>query len=175
MALVESPANDQELVGLCDTNLGRLKQRAAWASERGVEVKTYPADDFDRMIAECKPDCVIVTTQDCFHDLYICRAMELGCDVITEKPMTIDAEKCQRIMDTQRATGRKCTRHLQLPLLAAAHPGQGPADVRRDRRGAVGGLSLAAGHAPRRGLLPALAPQQGQLGRADGAQGHPPL
>jgi predicted dehydrogenase len=61
------------------------------------------------MIAECAPDCVIVTTQDSFHDLYICRAMELGCDVITEKPMTTDAAKCQRIIDTQRQTGRRCT------------------------------------------------------------------
>jgi predicted dehydrogenase len=67
------------------------------------------AEEFDRMIAECKPDCVIVATQDCSHDLYVCRAMELGCDVITEKPMTINAEKCRRILDTQRATGRKCT------------------------------------------------------------------
>ncbi len=107
--LVEHPSNGQALVGLCDTNLGRLEQRAAWAGQRGVEVKTYLAEDFERMIAECKPDCVIVTTQDCFHDVYICRAMELGCDVITEKPMTIDAERCQRILDTQRATGRECT------------------------------------------------------------------
>jgi len=59
------------------------------------------------MIAETKPDTVIVTCQDSFHDTYICRAMELGCDVITEKPMTIDAERAQRILDTQKRTGRK--------------------------------------------------------------------
>jgi len=51
---------------------------------------------------------VIVTTKDCYHDKYIVRAMELGCDVITEKPMTTDAEKCQRIIDTQRETGKRC-------------------------------------------------------------------
>ncbi len=48
----------------------------------------------------------IVTSMDATHDEYICRAMELGCDVITEKPMTTDAEKCRRILDTQRRTGR---------------------------------------------------------------------
>jgi len=32
--------------------------------------------------------------------------MELGCDVISEKPMTIDVEKCQQIIDTQKRTGR---------------------------------------------------------------------
>ncbi len=58
---------------------------------------------------ETKPDAVIITTKDCHHDEYACRAMELGCDVITEKPMTTEAEKCQRIVDTQKKTGRKCT------------------------------------------------------------------
>ncbi len=109
IALVEHLADRHRLVGLCDTNPGRLSQRAGWARDRGVEVKTYPAGEFERMIAECRPDGVIVTTQDSFHDGYICRAMELGCDVITEKPMTTTAEKCQRILDTQRATGRRCT------------------------------------------------------------------
>jgi len=109
IALVEHLADHNALVGLCDTNPGRLQQRAAWARERGADVKAYAAQDFERMIAECEPDYVIVTTQDSFHDVYICRAMELGCDVITEKPMTIDAERCQRIIDTQRTTGRQCT------------------------------------------------------------------
>lgn len=107
-ALVEGGNHGHQLVGLCDANPGRLSQRAAWAGERGVQVSTYAADEFDRMVAECRPDCVIVTTQDSAHDLYICRAMELGCDVITEKPMTISAEKCKRILDTQLATGRRC-------------------------------------------------------------------
>ena len=50
---------------------------------------------------------MIVLCQDSFHDHYICRALELGCDVITEKPMTIDARRAQRIIDTQKQTGRK--------------------------------------------------------------------
>ncbi len=107
-ALLQEFTETSELVALCDTNQGRLQLRAKLAHERGVEVKTYLADDFERMISETRPDVVIVTTKDCAHDEYICRAMELGCDVITEKPMTTDAEKCQRIIDTQRKTGRKC-------------------------------------------------------------------
>jgi len=35
--------------------------------------------------------------------------MELGCDVISEKPMTIDAEKCQMVLDTVGRTGRNLT------------------------------------------------------------------
>ena len=108
-ALVETYPDSCQLVGLCDSNPGRLQQRVDWVRSHGLEVRGYAAADFDRMIAERRPDCVIVTTKDSLHDLYICRAMELGCDVITEKPMTTDAEKCQRILDTQRQTGQKCT------------------------------------------------------------------
>ena len=98
-----------EFVGVCDINPGRLQLYVEAARARGVQVPGYPAEDFDRMIAERKPDCVIVTTKDCHHDEYVCRAMELGCDAITEKPMATDERKCQRILDTQRRTGKRCT------------------------------------------------------------------
>ena len=99
-----------ELVGLCDVNLGRLKlgqQRSI--NNTGKTVPIFDAKEFDKMIATTKPNRVVVTTVDGFHHQYIIRAMELGCDVITEKPMTIDAEKCQAIIDTRHKTGRKCT------------------------------------------------------------------
>ncbi len=106
-ALVGTFADRCELVGLCDSNKGRLTLRAAWAREHGVNVPIYGEDAFDQMIAETKPDVVIVTTMDSTHDTYICRAMELGCDVMTEKPMTTDEHKCQRILDTKQRTGRR--------------------------------------------------------------------
>src|SRR5258708_16634536 len=58
------------------------------------------------MIVETKPDVVIVTTIDATHHIYITRAMELGCDVISEKPMTVDAEKTRLIFDTIERTGK---------------------------------------------------------------------
>jgi predicted dehydrogenase len=108
VAIIERFADHAELVGLCDSNAGRLQLRADWAREQDVEVPTYSDGQFDQMIAETKPDMVIVTTRDSTHDDYICRAMELGCDVMTEKPMTTDERKCQRIIDTQKETGREC-------------------------------------------------------------------
>ena len=107
--LVEEFADTWEVVGLCDNNEGRLRLRAGWMRQRGIEVRTYLDTEFDRMIAETQPDVVLVTSKDCTHDQYICRAMELGCDVITEKPMTMHEHKCQRIVDTQKTTGRQCT------------------------------------------------------------------
>jgi len=98
-----------ELVAVCDSNRGRVDLRVAELAERGVTAQGYLADRFERMIRETKADVVIVTTKDSHHDEYLCKAMELGCDAITEKPLTTDEVKCQRIVDTQRKTGRKCT------------------------------------------------------------------
>jgi predicted dehydrogenase len=108
-AILEQFADTCELVALCDLNEGRLRLGAEWARGRGAEVETYRADAFDAMVAQARPDVVIVTSQDSTHDEYICRAMKLGCNVVTEKPMTTDEHKCQRILDTQKQTGRRCT------------------------------------------------------------------
>lgn len=93
-----------EIVSLCDINPKRMN-----ASKKvlGINAKTYEAKDFDLMIQETKPDVVIVTTTDCFHEKYIVRALELGCNVISEKPIAISTEQCQRIADTENRTGKK--------------------------------------------------------------------
>ncbi len=108
-AIHKTYAEHSELVACCDTNPGRLALAVANAKQAGrAEPKIYAAADFDKMIAETKPEVVIVTTLDALHDQYIVRAMELGSDVVTEKPMTTDASKVQRILDARAKYGRKC-------------------------------------------------------------------
>ncbi|MFW6414638.1 MAG: Gfo/Idh/MocA family protein [Verrucomicrobiota bacterium] len=109
-AVLNDFSDSSEMVGICDPNPGRLELSAAKIEEvSGKKPATYSEDRFDDMIRDLKPDTVIVTTIDREHDTYICRAMELGCDVITEKPMTIDDERCQRILETKKKTGRNIT------------------------------------------------------------------
>ena len=95
-----------KLLALCDNNKGRMELRKKELSEVYPNLKCYPTEDFEKMIKDNKPDGVIVCTKDSAHDVYICKALELGCDVITEKPMTTDEKKCQRIIDTVRKTGK---------------------------------------------------------------------
>lgn len=96
-----------ELVAVCDTNPGRLALAAKTMAAFGVRPpKTYGAADFDRMVRESKADVVIVTSPDATHDDYIVRALDAGCDVITEKPLTTTAEKAQRILDACKRNGR---------------------------------------------------------------------
>lgn len=109
-AIVGDYAPYVEYVGFCDSNPGRLRVfREDTLAAGGPEVPLYGAEDFDRMVAETKPDLVLVTTMDSTHSDYIVRAMALGCDVMTEKPMTTDASKCQAIIDAQNRTGKSCT------------------------------------------------------------------
>jgi predicted dehydrogenase len=108
-AVLKTYAEHGEMVGYCDNNAGRLKLAQDRARQQtGKEIPSYDAKDFDRMVREQKPDVVIVTSKDSTHDKYIIRAMELGCDVMTEKPMTTDEKKCQAILKAQHRTGRKC-------------------------------------------------------------------
>ncbi len=110
-AMFKEFRGEAQLLAFCDSNRNRM---AYWnnylVNTYGIQpLPAYHASEFDRMIAEQKPDVVIVTSMDRTHHHYICRAMELGCDVISEKPMTVDAEKCQQIIDTKKRTGRHLT------------------------------------------------------------------
>lgn len=98
-----------DLLAFCDINQVRMDYSNQLLQEKYdyPKIDTYTSDQFDLMIREKKPDHVIVTTIDRTHHTYIIRAMELGCDVITEKPMTVDEEKCQEILDVAERTGQK--------------------------------------------------------------------
>ncbi|NLM10551.1 MAG: Gfo/Idh/MocA family oxidoreductase [Clostridiaceae bacterium] len=107
-AIAKDFKDTSELVAFCDINQTRMDYaNKVLREEYNVEpVPTYTADRFDEMIKNEKPDYVLVTSIDRTHHKYIIRAMELGCDVISEKPMTVDAEKTQLILDAVERTGR---------------------------------------------------------------------
>lgn len=91
-----------QIVGLCDINPGRLK----YASEYiGANCPTFT--DLDELITRQKPDTLIVTTTDSAHHEVIIRGLAHGCNIITEKPLTIDAVKAQAIIDAEKKYGKK--------------------------------------------------------------------
>lgn len=106
-ALVDTFSETSELVAFCDINRTRMEYANEFVeSKLGYKVPMYGADEFEKMIEETKPDTVIVTSIDRTHHRYIIKAMEMGCDVISEKPMTMDADKCQQILDAIERTGK---------------------------------------------------------------------
>jgi len=91
-----------EFVGLCDINSGRLEYGKIFI---GANCPIFT--DFDEMMRTVKPDMLMVTTVDSTHDEFIVKGLEMGVDVLTEKPMTTDEIKCQRILDAERKSGKK--------------------------------------------------------------------
>lgn len=108
-ALAKDFSETSRLVAFCDTNQTRMDYANKLLRDRfkHPEVPTYKAHEFEKMILREQPDTVIVTTIDRTHHTYIVKAMELGCDVISEKPMTVDQEKCQEILDAVKRTGKQ--------------------------------------------------------------------
>lgn len=93
-----------QLCGVYDIN----PKRAALVSYYGgVEVPVY--NDFDEMLSSVKPDTVVVTTKDSMHDFYVIKALEAGCDVIVEKPMTTTFEKANAIKAAEEKSGKTVT------------------------------------------------------------------
>jgi predicted dehydrogenase len=90
-----------EFVGLCDINPGRLKYAR---KAMGVECPVF--SNFEDMMKTTKPELVIVTTVDSTHHEFIIKAMEMGADVVTEKPMTTDEKACKLILDAEKKTGK---------------------------------------------------------------------
>ena len=59
------------------------------------------------MVEETLPDLVLVTTKDSTHHEFIIKGLDMGCDVLTEKPLTTDENKCQEILDAERRSKNK--------------------------------------------------------------------
>jgi len=89
-----------EFVGLHDHNPGRLAYAQSYI---GTDCPLF--DHFETMIREARPELLIVTTKDSTHHQFIIKALEMGCDVLTEKPLTTDAAKCQAILAAERNSG----------------------------------------------------------------------
>ena len=104
--LKEKFSSEVEIVGVCDKNIKRCEY---WQKTINPQMKTYKADKFEAMLDELKPDRVLVATWDCYHHEYIIRAMEKGYDVLSEKPISMDEEKCLAIRQAEKETGRKVT------------------------------------------------------------------
>lgn len=99
------------LVALCDSNQSRMDYyNKRFADTYGaVAVPTFKPNRFNEMLQTRGVHTVIVTSMDSTHHQYVVDALLGGCDVVCEKPLTIDAQKCQQIIDVQKQTGKRVT------------------------------------------------------------------
>jgi predicted dehydrogenase len=99
---------NNELVAMCDISQVRMDyHNRRLQEEHGLSlVPTCKPEGFERMVEEQNPDSIIVTSKDATHHEFILRGVAAGCDVITEKPMTVDAAKCRAILEAVPASGQ---------------------------------------------------------------------
>src|SRR5436190_14713923 len=96
-------------IAVCD----RYPDLARQAAERFDVPATFA--DFDRLLAEARPDVVHITTPPQTHAVLACQAIAAGAHVYVEKPFAVDEAEAERVFRAARAAGRLvCAGHDQL-------------------------------------------------------------
>jgi predicted dehydrogenase len=90
-----------DIVALCDIDTARAERVAA---EFGVK-KIY--SDYNIMLAEEKLDAVSVCTPNALHAPVAVAALEAGCHVLCEKPLSVSAAEGKKIADAARKAKTK--------------------------------------------------------------------
>ncbi|MFC7304332.1 Gfo/Idh/MocA family protein [Streptomyces monticola] len=95
-----------DVVALADPSRTRIAHHNRLLTGLGAAEATAAAPDgFADLLRRERVDEVVVTTVDASHHQYIVTALDAGCRVVTEKPLTTDAEKCRTILDAVERTG----------------------------------------------------------------------
>lgn len=109
-SIAERFAEHAELVALFDPNTTRLAAHQRLLTGLGADpAALHDPAELTGALDKHQVDKVIVTSMDRTHDEYIVAALRAGRAAITEKPMTVDAPRCQRILDTVRDTSGDLT------------------------------------------------------------------
>ncbi|MEI6492902.1 MAG: Gfo/Idh/MocA family oxidoreductase [Verrucomicrobiota bacterium] len=89
-----------EVVGILDIDPDRV---AAMNRQLGREIPFFAPEEFDRMVAETRPDVVLVGARDCDHATYILSALKHDLEVVAEKPMVTTSEDARAVLAAERA------------------------------------------------------------------------
>lgn len=96
---------DVELVAFCDIIVERAEKAA---KEYGIEgAKVY--EDYKELLKDETIDAVHVLTPNREHSFITVDALEAGKHVMCEKPMAINTEEAQKMLDAAKRTGKKLT------------------------------------------------------------------
>ena len=90
-----------EVVGLLDIDPFRF-EFAKGKYPQLKDVPCYMPADCDRMIAETRPDALLVVCKDCHHVDYILKGLEHDLDVICEKPLCTNMEDVVKVIRAEK-------------------------------------------------------------------------
>jgi len=95
-------AGGVEVVGLCDPVVRRCED----VKEQYKLASAGCYGDYDRMLAETRPDMVVVCSPEGFHADQIVKALRAGARVATEKPLCVTGADARSILAAEREAGR---------------------------------------------------------------------
>jgi predicted dehydrogenase len=101
-----------ELVAVCDADVERAKKAA-----QEFEVSHF-YNDPRQMLESHKLDIVSVVTPPKFHKQNVVDAFAAGANVICEKPLAMNAQEAEEMMDAAKKAGRLMTMGLQMRFYA---------------------------------------------------------
>jgi predicted dehydrogenase len=99
--LLRGYSDHVDMVGICDANPGRVRVAREYI---GTRAPTFV--NLREMLTRTRPEWLVVTSWDWQHHNNIIEGMQHGCNIIVEKPITIDERKAQAILDAQKTYGR---------------------------------------------------------------------
>jgi predicted dehydrogenase len=108
-----------EVVGLCDVDSQMLEQAAELVASRQSSKKRPPTfADYRQLLAEQKPEIVLIGTPDHWHCLPMVEACKAGADVYVQKPISYDVVEGQAMV----AAARRYDRTVQVGLQRRSTP-----------------------------------------------------
>jgi len=93
-----------EVTAVCDVWKTRLN-RAATAVEAKWHKAPMKTTRFGELLADGKVDAVVIATPDFSHTPIMTAALKAGKDVYIEKPMAMEVEEANQVLDLTRKTG----------------------------------------------------------------------
>jgi len=108
-----------EVVGLCDVDERMVKEAAELVAQRQPSGKVPPTyGDYRKLLADRKPEVVLIGTPDHWHCLPMVEACKAGADVYVQKPISWDVVEGQAMV----AAARKYKRTVQVGLQRRSTP-----------------------------------------------------
>jgi predicted dehydrogenase len=128
-----------EVVSICDVDSKMLADAAEQVAGRQASKKTPRTySDYNKMLAEKDLDLVLIATPDHQHALPAIAAIEAGCDLYLQKPISVDVIEGQAILDAARSHNRV----VQVGLQRRSTPHLIEARDRIIREGKLGQIGL---------------------------------
>src|SRR5256885_15778519 len=108
-----------DVVGLCDVDSKMVEAAAELVAKRQLSKKKPPVfGDYRKLLAEARPEIVLIGTPDHWHCLPMIDACKAGADVYVQKPISYDVIEGQAMV----AAARKYKRTVQLGLERRSTP-----------------------------------------------------